>query len=251
MFDLQKPQFLLAWGQKGDRPGEFFSPIGLAFNGRDELFVTDLNNARVQKFTSGGRYLGGFDLPLDTPPRKSCIIGGIAVDKDGLIYLSFMVQHKIAVYREDGTLVREWGKRGTGESEFNQPGGIVIMPDGTLFVADQCNHRVQHFTRDGKFWESGEGTVQNRVSLVDRSPPVPALVDRTFWLETAGDVSTRRRESSVAYSGSRRRESLWSPGEPRETSRAGSVRTRWAEGRTASVRSALWWTGATASGSAA
>src|SRR5688500_19130832 len=80
------PTFILAWGRKGDKPGEFFSPISLAFNKKDELFVTDLNNARIQKFNTDGVFLGSFDLPLDSPPRKSCMLGGMAVDRDGLIY---------------------------------------------------------------------------------------------------------------------------------------------------------------------
>ncbi|MCA9015947.1 MAG: hypothetical protein KDA77_11500 [Planctomycetaceae bacterium] len=149
--ELKEPRFLLAWGQKGDKPGEFHSPIGIAINRQDQIFVTDLNNARVQKFDSAGKYLGGFDLPLDAPPRKQCIIGGIAIDGAGQIYLSYMVQHKVAVYTEEGKLIREWGKRGTGDGEFNQPGGILLQPDGTLYVVDQCNHRVQKFTAEGKF----------------------------------------------------------------------------------------------------
>src|SRR5947199_367123 len=52
---------------------------------------------------------------------------------------------------EAGKLVRAWGKRGKGDGEFHQPGGIVLRPDGTLYVTDQCNHRVQKFTREGKF----------------------------------------------------------------------------------------------------
>lgn len=149
--ELKVPRFLLAWGQRGDKPGEFHSPIGIAINQQDQIFVTDLNNARVQKFDSAGKYLGGFDLPLDAPPRKQCIIGGIAIDGAGHIYLSYMVQHKVAVYTEAGKLLREWGKRGTGNGEFNQPGGILLQPDGTLYVVDQCNHRVQKFTVEGKF----------------------------------------------------------------------------------------------------
>jgi sugar lactone lactonase YvrE len=148
---LAEPRFLLTWGKKGDQPGEFFSPISLAVTPRDELYVTDLNNARVQKFTSHGEHFATFDLPLDTPPRRSCIIGGMALDLEGLVYLSFMVQNKIAVYDPSGRVVREWGRRGSGDGELWQPGGIVIRPDGTLFVADQCNHRVQHFTLEGKF----------------------------------------------------------------------------------------------------
>jgi tripartite motif-containing protein 71 len=161
---LAEPRLLLTWGKKGDRPGEFFSPISLAVTPRDELYVTDLNNARVQKFTSQGDFLSSFDLPLDAPPRKSCIIGGMALDREGLIYVSFMVQNKIAVYDPAGKVVREWGRRGSGNGELWQPGGIVIRPDGTLFVADQCNHRVQHFTLEGRFlgqW-GGHGSLPGR-----------------------------------------------------------------------------------------
>lgn len=145
------PRFLRAWGEPGDQPGRFHSPIGLAINSRDEVFVTDLNNARVQKFTADGKYLGGFDVPRDTPGRRSAMLGGIAVDDSGLVYLSFMIQHRIAVYRETGELVRTWGKPGKGDGEFNQPGGIVLTAGDTLCVADQCNHRLQRFTRAGKF----------------------------------------------------------------------------------------------------
>ena len=62
--------------------GEFSSPIGVAINRKDEVYVTDLNNARLQKFTADGKHLGGFDLPRDTPQRKSSQAGGIAVDDE-------------------------------------------------------------------------------------------------------------------------------------------------------------------------
>ncbi len=149
--EVKQPTFLLAWGKKGDKPGEFYSPIHVAISARDEVYVADLNNARVQQFTTEGEYRGGFDLPLDAPPRKSCIVGGLAVDDRGQLYLSFMNQHKLRVYSTAGKLVREWGRRGNGDGEFNQPGVIVLRPDGTLYLTDQGNHRVQKFTTDGKF----------------------------------------------------------------------------------------------------
>lgn len=153
---------LLSWGQKGDKPGEFYSPvcIALAVNPEsksEEVVVADLNNARIQRFSTDGTHLGGFDLPWDKPPRKSTMIGGMAIDGDGRIFLGFMIQHKVLVYSPTGEVVREWGKPGTGDGEFNQPGGIVLLDDGTLFINDQCNHRVQKFTTDGKFLASWGG----------------------------------------------------------------------------------------------
>ncbi len=43
------------------------------------------------------------------------------------------------------------GQGGKSEGEFDQPGGIAIAKDGTVYVADQVNRRVQRFTTEGKF----------------------------------------------------------------------------------------------------
>jgi sugar lactone lactonase YvrE len=154
------PTFVLAWGKKGAGPGEFYSPIGIAVTPADEVVVTDLNNARVQRFTTDGKHLGGFDLPWDDPKRKSTQAGGVAVAADGTIYLSFMQQHKVAAYTPDGKLLRTIGKKGKGDGELSQPGGLLLLADGTVYVADQGNHRVQWFTAEGKYlgqW-GGHGT---------------------------------------------------------------------------------------------
>jgi sugar lactone lactonase YvrE len=149
--EVKEPRFLLAWGRQGDAPGEFSSPIGIAVSRKDEVYVTDANNARVQKFTADGMHLGGFDLPRDRPERRASLAGGIAVDHSGQIYVSFMQQDRVAVYADDGRLLRELGRRGTGDGEFRGPGGIVLAPDGAVYVADQRNHRVQRFGPDGRF----------------------------------------------------------------------------------------------------
>jgi len=160
----QRPEFLLEWGQKGSEAGEFYSPIGIAFNSKDELYVTDLNNARVQKFSTEGKSLSSFDLPYDKPERKSTIIGGIAIDDSDLLYLTFMNQHKVGVYRDSGDLVREWGKPGSGNCEFQQPGGILFPTPKTILIADQCNHRVQRFDKDGNYLDQwgGYGTAEGQ-----------------------------------------------------------------------------------------
>src|SRR5262249_3303473 len=127
------PRFVLTWGKKGDRPGEFFSPIGIAINKKDEVFVTDLNNARVQRFSAEGAYLGGFEPPRDKPERRTCQIGGIAADEDGLLYLSFLLKDRLAVYTEAGELLQQWGKRGKGDGEFktDSPSGNQVAYDGS------------------------------------------------------------------------------------------------------------------------
>jgi uncharacterized protein (TIGR03663 family) len=58
-----------------------------------------------------------------------------------------------------------FGVNGTSDGQFNTPHGIAIAPDGTLYVADTNNNRIQHFSADGQFlnvWGSfGDNTAGN------------------------------------------------------------------------------------------
>ncbi|MGD2148536.1 MAG: hypothetical protein PVH41_17710, partial [Anaerolineae bacterium] len=44
-----------------------------------------------------------------------------------------------------------FGVQGSGRAEFQSPRGIAIGPDGSVYVADAGNHRIQRFTADGEF----------------------------------------------------------------------------------------------------
>lgn len=142
--------FLLEWGKKGSAHGEFDSPIGIAINRSDEIFVTDMHNHRVQKFTAEGKFLAAIDIPLDGKSGRGSG-PGIAVDREGHVYVSIMGEHKVRVYSADGKLIRQWGKKGKAAGEFKEPGGIALGRDESVYVADQGNHRVQKFTPEGTF----------------------------------------------------------------------------------------------------
>ena len=44
-----------------------------------------------------------------------------------------------------------WGRFGRKEGEFDRPSGLAFNAQGDLYVADSMNHRVQKFTKDGRF----------------------------------------------------------------------------------------------------
>jgi DNA-binding beta-propeller fold protein YncE len=46
---------------------------------------------------------------------------------------------------------REWGTAGTGPGQFSTPIGVAVGPDGSVYIADRGNSRVQKFTGDGQF----------------------------------------------------------------------------------------------------
>ncbi|MCQ1539513.1 protein kinase [Methanocalculus taiwanensis] len=60
----------------------------------------------------------------------------------------------------------EWGSYGTGDGQLNGPTHIAVAPDGTVYVTEYYNRRIQVFTGDGTFlrkWGSfgtGDGQFQ-------------------------------------------------------------------------------------------
>jgi DNA-binding beta-propeller fold protein YncE len=145
------PRFLREWGKKGSLPGEFHFPIGIAIDTADAIFVTDFYNARVQKFSVDGKLLAV--IPVLPSP------GGIAVSRPGDLYIAHFAEQKreerktdrISVYDPSGKLLRQWGRTGSGEGEFDCPGGIALGQEGRVYVADQTNRRVQVFDGKGNF----------------------------------------------------------------------------------------------------
>lgn len=147
------------FGGRGTAEGRFLGPIAIATTASDELLVTDLHNARVQRLSSEGRFLGAFELPRDmtTAHGRSASAGGIAVDAEGLVHVTAMMSHRVLVFGPSGERVRAWGELGSGPGELHEPGGIAVGDDGAVYVADQRNRRVQVFTRDGRFVRSWGG----------------------------------------------------------------------------------------------
>ena len=141
------PRVMLTWGTNGHGNGEFDIPIAVAVNQKDEVLVTDFRQSnaeaksRVQRFDQEGRFLGTFE----TDPMP----GGLALDNDGLLYVTHMMKHKVAVYDPAGKLVREFGKQGAAPGEFDQPGGIALgRPLALLWQSDASGRPcLRNFTR--------------------------------------------------------------------------------------------------------
>jgi DNA-binding beta-propeller fold protein YncE len=144
-------RFLMEWGKKGTGPGQFHFPIGIALNPAGEVLVTDFYNDRLQKFSAAGRLLAV--MPVLPNP------GGMAIARSGEVYIAHFAERKreerttdrISVYDASGKLLRQWGRTGSGDGEFDCPGGIALGRDGRVYVADQTNRRVQVFDSEGKF----------------------------------------------------------------------------------------------------
>jgi hypothetical protein len=76
----------------------------------------------------------------------------VAWDKAGNIYVADGYGNaRVAKYEPSGKYIKSWGQRGTAPGQFNIVHGIAIDAQGSVYVADEGNRRVQVFDADGNF----------------------------------------------------------------------------------------------------
>ena len=57
----------------------------------------------------------------------------------------------------DGSPLTAWGTHGDGPGQFDMPWGIAVDSDGSVYVSDWRNDRVQKFDPDGRFLAEFDG----------------------------------------------------------------------------------------------
>ncbi|CAG0927482.1 partial Serine/threonine-protein kinase PknD, partial [Planctomycetaceae bacterium] len=83
----------------------------------------------------------------------------VAVAADGSIYVADGFNHRVQKFNAQGEYVMSIGTP-SGQTPnpptgtFNEPWGVAVAPDGSIYVADTWNNRIQHFTADGAFINS-------------------------------------------------------------------------------------------------
>jgi sugar lactone lactonase YvrE len=61
---------------------------------------------------------------------------------------------RVLKFDRKGTLLKTWGRKGTGVGEFDQPHALAMDSQGRLFVADRGNNRLQIFSQDGQLLDT-------------------------------------------------------------------------------------------------
>jgi hypothetical protein len=117
-----------AVGSRGDQPGQFIYPLGLALS-PDEAFllVVDSNNHRVSVLrATDGAWIRQLTGPPGTLPNPA----NVAVASSGEVLVSEGSRHQVVRFRsiDDDTVVGTLGMgHGSGPTQLDLPFGLVVL----------------------------------------------------------------------------------------------------------------------------
>jgi len=72
-------------------------------------------------------------------------IADVVVDSEDRVYVFNRGEHPVMVFEKDGSFVASWG-----EGMFTRPHGLTLVPDETLYCADDDGHCIRRCTLDGQ-----------------------------------------------------------------------------------------------------
>ena len=142
-------KYITGWGE--DLIGKAHH---MKFDSRGHVWLADVENHVVMQLTKKGQLLktlgtrgvpGEDETHLNKPTD-------MAISPTGEVFVSDGYgNNRIVHFDAEGNFVKAWGKLGTRRGQFSIPHAIAMDSQGTLYVADRNNVRVQLFDQEGEF----------------------------------------------------------------------------------------------------
>lgn len=164
------PGYCTQWGAPGGGNGQFDSPYSVAIGPSGNVYVTDRDNERIQKFGP----LGGYILQWGNPGSGDGQFNqpfGVAVDGSANVFVVEFGNNRVQKFNGMGTFLAKWGSSGSTNGKFISPEGVAVDAAGNVYVADTGNNRIQKFSGTGTYvlqWGttgSGPGQFNGPVNL--------------------------------------------------------------------------------------
>jgi DNA-binding beta-propeller fold protein YncE len=181
------------YGNGADRLNK---PTEVAVDKRNgDIYVADTNKSRIMVFDKNGAYVSEFGK-YGTGKGEIKFPNGVALDSLGRVYVTCYTLNKIMIYSQNhkpyweinldanigpmtstikgdkiyiatragvmignlrGNLLQSFYRPGSKDGQFNRPSGIAVGNDGSIYLADSMNYRVEAIDKKGKFlWAVGK-----------------------------------------------------------------------------------------------
>jgi streptogramin lyase len=156
--------WLLSWGEPGDKFGEFNTPHSIAVDAKGNVYVADRGNGRIQIFDGDGKFLRQIKIDVPVGPTAHMAIGKkpdlpivgnqamtpgapwaicITPPPNQVLYSSDGFPGRIYKLTLDGKVLGMLGESGKQLKQFGWIHEIACPSENTLFVSELLNWRVQ------------------------------------------------------------------------------------------------------------
>jgi DNA-binding beta-propeller fold protein YncE len=134
------------------------SPRNMELASDGSIYILDTGNHRVLEVSPEGEIqntwgeFGSSESGSDQPGTFN-EPWGMAIDKDGYIYIADTWNHRIQKFTANGNFITTWGHFGQAETPdaFWGPRDVLVDDFGHVYVTDTGNKRIVVFTLDGEF----------------------------------------------------------------------------------------------------
>ena len=124
--------------------GSLQKPINISIDSDGTRFVTDTERNQVLVYDANDRFLRAFGDQGQFKPVDVLIV-------DDRLFITDVMHHKIHVLdKQTGDTLLTFGEAGSELGQLYHPTNIALSPDGTVYVADTTNFRIQEFSSDGE-----------------------------------------------------------------------------------------------------
>lgn len=139
-------RFLRVFGEAGKEALQLWNPIDVDVTPDGRAFVVDKSQSKLVEYDANGTALR--EIKTEEPPTSISIV-------DDLMFVT--TDSGVLIADLDGNLQTGYVKRGREPGEFDRPSGVGVGEDGTLYIADSLNYRVQAIGTNGQpLWQYGE-----------------------------------------------------------------------------------------------
>jgi DNA-binding beta-propeller fold protein YncE len=131
-------KFVKTWGKRGEAPGEFNLPHGIAVDKRGRVYVGDRDNRRMQVFDADGNFI--------TQWKHVGSPWGVAMTADDHIVMCDGYNNRILKLNLNGEVQGVLSGPGKLPGEVDYSHHIAVAASGSIYVAEIKNWRVQKFS---------------------------------------------------------------------------------------------------------
>ncbi|MBN1230401.1 MAG: TIGR03663 family protein [Anaerolineales bacterium] len=132
---------------------ELSAPRDIEIDANGNLLICDSRNNRITRILPEGTLLQIIGVDDAHPEKNLLEPWGIAVNKDGEIFVADTWNHRVVKFDGNGLFITSWGGFGQDGSPYSfwGPRDIAVDSDGRVYVSDTGNKRILVFSNGGDF----------------------------------------------------------------------------------------------------